>query len=111
LHGNWIPLGATLYVVKVVEAERGFANGAREVDMVMTSGALKSAIMRVVERDIARWLRSPHAGDGRCPGFWKPDCSLRRDTDACVIRADGWRRFVKTSNGFRAGGRLSPTLC
>src|SRR5205809_964424 len=46
------PLGATLADVKAYEARRAIFEGAREVDMVINVGALKSGDERHVGRDI-----------------------------------------------------------
>ena len=46
------PLGATLADVKRFETQRVIFDGAREVDMVINIGALKSGDLRTVERDI-----------------------------------------------------------
>src|SRR5262245_20333871 len=46
------PLGATTADVKGYETRRAIFDGAREIDMVINVGALKSGDLRVVERDI-----------------------------------------------------------
>src|ERR1700674_5531896 len=46
------PLGATTADVKAYETRRAIFDGAREVDMVINVGALKSADLATVERDI-----------------------------------------------------------
>ena len=46
------PLGATTADVKGYETRRAIFDGAREIDMVINIGALKSGDLRVVERDI-----------------------------------------------------------
>ena len=46
------PLGATTPDVKHFETRRVIFDGAREVDMVINIGALKSGDLRTVERDI-----------------------------------------------------------
>src|SRR5262249_16571137 len=46
------PLGATTSDVKGYETRRAIFDGAREIDMVINVGALKSGDLRVVERDI-----------------------------------------------------------
>ena len=49
------PLGATLPDVKAYEARRAIMDGAREVDMVINVGALKSGDDCLVEHDI-HWV-------------------------------------------------------
>ena len=46
------PLGASVPAVKVAEAGRAIADGAREIDMVMNIGALKSQQLSLVADDI-----------------------------------------------------------
>src|SRR5215216_4099646 len=46
------PLGATTADVKNFETRRAIYDGATEIDMVINVGALKSADLRTVERDI-----------------------------------------------------------
>ena len=46
------PLGATTPDVKSYETRRAIFDGAREIDMVINVGALKSGDLRTVERDI-----------------------------------------------------------
>src|SRR5207253_9587246 len=46
------PLGATTPDVKHYETRRAIFDGAREIDMVINVGALKSGDLRLVERDI-----------------------------------------------------------
>ena len=46
------PLGATTADVKHYETRRAIFDGAREIDMVINVGALKSGDSRTVERDI-----------------------------------------------------------
>src|SRR4029453_1169006 len=46
------PLGATTADAKHYETRRALFDGAREIDMVINVGALKSGDLRLVERDI-----------------------------------------------------------
>ena len=55
------PLGATTADVKGYETRRAIFDGAREIDMVINVGALKSGDLRVVERDIEAGHRRPAA--------------------------------------------------
>src|SRR5436190_24028228 len=60
LHGSGVgvcavvgfPLGATTPDVKACEARRAIADGAREIDMVINIGALKSGERDIVTADI-----------------------------------------------------------
>src|SRR5947209_7324763 len=55
------PLGATLADVKAYEARRAIFDGAREVDMVINIGALKSGDDCAVEYDIRSVVEAAHA--------------------------------------------------
>ncbi|HXN13862.1 MAG TPA: deoxyribose-phosphate aldolase, partial [Candidatus Acidoferrales bacterium] len=55
------PLGATLTSVKVFEANECMLLGAREIDMVMNIGALKSDNRELVRSDIAAVAEAVHA--------------------------------------------------
>src|SRR5690554_3887229 len=99
------PLGATLPEVKAFEAQRAIADGAREVDMVMNVGALKSGDRALVERDIRAVVNVAHAGGARCKviletGLLVPDEITAASEIARAAGAD----FVKTSTGFGPGG-------
>ena len=55
------PLGATMPEVKAFEAQRCIADGAREVDMVINIGALKSRDYRLVAHDISAVVQAAHS--------------------------------------------------
>ena len=57
------PLGATLPDVKAYEARRAILDGAREVDMVINVGALKSGDDCLVEHDIRSVVQVAHEYD------------------------------------------------
>lgn len=99
------PLGATLTEVKVLEAERVIANGAREVDMVMNIGALKSGDHDAVERDILAVVEVAHAHDARCKVILETGLLTPEQIQAaCQIAQAAGADFVKTSTGFGPGG-------
>src|SRR5580704_1021154 len=56
------PLGATTCDVKAYETRRAIFDGAREIDMVINVGALKSGDLRIVERDIDAVVSTCHDG-------------------------------------------------
>ncbi len=99
------PLGATPGSVKAFETIRVIEDGAREVDMVMNVGALKSGDYRLVERDVAG------VADACCErGVLSKviiETALLTDDEkvkACVIVKAAGADFVKTSTGFASGG-------
>ncbi len=60
------PLGATLADVKAYEARRTILDGAREVDMVINVGALKSGDDCLVEHDIRSVVEVAHEYNVTC---------------------------------------------
>jgi deoxyribose-phosphate aldolase len=99
------PLGATLPEVKAYEASRVVAEGAREVDMVINVGALKSEDYPLVERDIKGVVEASR----RCGALVKVilETALLSEDEkvkACVLSRVAGADFVKTSTGFGPGG-------
>jgi len=99
------PLGATLTSVKVFEAEETMKLGAREIDMVINIGALKSGDDAGVEADIRAVTEASHRGDAICKAIIEAalltqDEKIRASRAAMNAGAD----FVKTSTGFGPGG-------
>ena len=54
------PLGASTPEIKAMEARRALRDGAREVDMVLNVGALKSGDLELVRTDIEKVVDSAH---------------------------------------------------
>lgn len=99
------PLGATLPEVKAFEATRTVEQGAREVDMVLNVGALKSGDYRLVERDVAAVVQASHGGGATVKVII--EAALLDDDEkvkACVLCKVAGADFVKTSTGFGPGG-------
>jgi deoxyribose-phosphate aldolase len=98
------PLGAAKKEVKAYEARRAILDGAREIDMVMNIGALKSGDIRVVEED----MREVKETCGRSvPTKVILETALLEDEEkvtACEIAKKAGMDFVKTSTGFGPGG-------
>jgi deoxyribose-phosphate aldolase len=98
------PLGANKPEVKAFEAERAVADGAREVDMVANVGALKSADLETVDRDI----RGVVTACGRTAVLKVIiEAALLTDDEkvaVCAIAKRAGADFVKTSTGFGPGG-------
>ena len=99
------PLGATTADVKGYETQRAIFDGAREIDMVINVGALKSGDLRTVERDI-----EAVAGPSRdCGALSKViiEAALLTDDEkvtACTLAKAAGADYVKTSTGFGPGG-------
>ena len=99
------PLGATLPDVKAYEARRAIFNGAREVDMVINVGALKSGDDCAVEDDIRAVAEAAHENGVLCKVII--ETALLTDEEkvrACLASKNAGADFVKTSTGFAKGG-------
>jgi deoxyribose-phosphate aldolase len=99
------PLGATTADVKNFETRRAIDDGATEIDMVINIGALKSADLRTVERDIEA-VTDPCR---QCGVVSKViiEAALLNDEEkvtACTLSKAAGADFVKTSTGFGPGG-------
>lgn len=102
------PLGATPTEVKVFETQQAIREGAKEVDMVINVGALKSRDYELVERDIAAVARVCHAGDAIQKVII--EAALLTDEEkviACQLAKVAEADFVKTSTGFGPGGAMA----
>jgi deoxyribose-phosphate aldolase len=99
------PLGATLADVKHFETQRVLFDGAREVDMVINIGALKSGDLRTVERDIEA-VTGPCRSHGAVSKVIIEAAFLTDDEkiSACSLAKAAGADFVKTSTGFGPGG-------
>jgi deoxyribose-phosphate aldolase len=99
------PLGATLPDVKAYEARRAIFNGAREVDMVINIGALKSGDDCAVEDDIRAVVEAAHENGVLCKVII--ETALLTDEEkvrASMASKNAGADFVKTSTGFAKGG-------
>ena len=99
------PLGATTADVKHYETRRALFDGAREIDMVINVGALKSGSLRVVERDIEA-VTGPCRESGALSKVIIEAALLTDDekVTACTLAKAAGADFVKTSTGFGPGG-------
>jgi deoxyribose-phosphate aldolase len=98
------PLGAAKKEVKAYETRRAILDGAREIDMVMNIGAMKSGDLRLVEED----MREVKETCGpRVVTKVILETALLTDeekAEACRIAKKVGMDFVKTSTGFGPGG-------
>ena len=99
------PLGATLADVKHFETHRVIFDGAREVDMVINIGALKSGDLRTVERDIEA-VTTPCRAAGVLSKVIIEATYLTDEekVTACSLSKAAGADYVKTSTGFGPGG-------
>jgi len=99
------PLGATLSDVKAYETRRVIFDGAKEVDMVINIGALKSGDDCAVEEDIRAVVKVAHEHGVLCKVII--ETALLTDDEkvrACLAAKNAGADFVKTSTGFSKGG-------
>ncbi len=99
------PFGASTTEVKAMEARRAIRDGAREIDMVINIGALKSGDHDLVRSDIEKVSDACHEAGALSKVII--EAALLTDEEkvvsshlARVAKAD----FVKTSTGFGPGG-------
>ena len=99
------PLGAQLPETKAMEARAAIRQGAKEIDMVINIGALKSGDDALVLRDIRSVVEASRDGSARCKVIL--ETSLLTDEEkgrACELAIEARADFVKTSTGFSTGG-------
>jgi deoxyribose-phosphate aldolase len=97
------PLGAMSPAAKAYEAQEAVRAGAREVDMVMNIGALKSRDYGLVAEDIRAVVAAS------APAIVKviletSQLSAEEKAIACALSKVSGAHFVKTSTGFGGGG-------
>ncbi|HSM88186.1 MAG TPA: deoxyribose-phosphate aldolase [Candidatus Limnocylindrales bacterium] len=98
------PLGANHTTVKRFEAEEAVRMGARELDMVMNIGALKSGDRQSVQNDIAAVVEVGHEAGAIVKVILEtPLLSLEEKLLACQISLAARADFVKTATGFLGG--------
>jgi deoxyribose-phosphate aldolase len=99
------PLGATSTATKAFEAEQALRDGAKEIDMVINIGMLKSREYEYVENDIFAVVTT-----GRRYGALSKvilETALLTDEEkvkGCILAKRAGADFVKTSTGFSKGG-------
>ncbi|MGE3276183.1 MAG: deoxyribose-phosphate aldolase [Vicinamibacterales bacterium] len=99
------PLGATTPDVKQYETRRAIFDGAREIDMVINVGALKSGDVGLVSDDIRAVVGACRQGGAACKVII--EAALLTDEEkvtACTLSKAAGADFVKTSTGFGPGG-------
>ena len=99
------PLGAATSDTKSYETRRAMFDGAREIDMVINLGALKSGDLTTVERDIVAVV-SPCCDCGVVSKVIIEAALLTDDekVTACTLAKAAGADYVKTSTGFGPGG-------
>ncbi len=103
------PLGAGTSQVKAYEAERAYADGAEEIDMVMNISHAKNGSFGLLRDDIAAVVKAVP----RCKVKVIIEACLLEDSEiieACKAACEAGAHFVKTSTGFLAEEQQSGWL-
>lgn len=105
------PLGAALTTTKRFEAEEALRIGARELDMVMNVGALKSGNRVLVENDIRAVAEIAHEHGAILKVIHEtPLLTLEEKIIACELSVLAGADFVKTCTGFAGGGATTDDI-
>lgn len=99
------PLGATSTASKAFEAEHALRDGAKEVDMVINVGMLKSGEYEYVENDIFAVVTTARRYGALSKVIM--ETALLTDEEkikGCLLAKSAGADFVKTSTGFSKGG-------
>ncbi len=97
------PLGASLPTAKAFETREAIRCGAKEIDMVVNLGALRSKDYALVLKDIEKVVEAA----GRTPVkviLETSQLSLEEKIIGCALAKAAGAAFVKTSTGFAGGG-------
>ena len=101
------PLGANTAEIKAMEARRALRDGAREVDMVINVGALKSGDYDVVRKDIEKVVDAAHEGGAIVKVILETSkLSDEEKVIASAIAKAAKADYVKTSTGFGGGATV-----
>lgn len=105
------PWGTASTAAKVAETRQAIADGAREVDMVLAYGKLKSGDFAAVAEDIREVVRLAHKHDVIVKVILETSM-LNQDekVTACLLAKQAGADFVKTSSGFQGGGATAEDI-
>lgn len=99
------PLGAQPPETKAMEARAAIRAGAKEIDMVINVGALKSGDDEMVLRDIRGVVEACRDGSAKCKVIFETSLLTNEEkARACELSVKAHADFVKTSTGFSTGG-------
>jgi deoxyribose-phosphate aldolase len=99
------PLGANATRIKAAETESAIRDGAREIDMVLNVGELRSGGHELVQRDIEAVVKAAHQGGAIVKVIL--ETALLDDVQksaGCAAAKTAGAEFVKTSTGFSSAG-------
>ncbi len=97
------PLGASSTLSKVVEAKNAINDGAKEIDMVINIGALKSKNYTTVMTDICRVVKIAQPYQVKVI-LEMSQLNYKEKIIACAISKASGASFIKTSTGFNVSG-------
>jgi deoxyribose-phosphate aldolase len=99
------PLGAQPPETKAMEARAAIRQGAKEIDMVLNVGALKSGDDELVLRDFRGVVEACRDGSAKCKIILETSLLTNDEKSrACELAVKAHADFVKTSTGFSTGG-------
>ena len=99
------PLGAQPPETKAMEARAAIRQGAKEIDMVINVGALKSGDDELVLRDFRGVVEACRDGSAKCKIILETSLLTNEEkARACELAVKAHADFVKTSTGFSTGG-------
>lgn len=99
------PLGANLTTTKLGEAEAALHNGARELEVVLNIGALKSGDRVLVQTEMRLLTKLAHQGHALLKIILENAVLTQEEKIlACALAMDAGADFVKTSTGFARSG-------
>lgn len=107
------PLGANTTATKAFEAAEAVKDGAKEVDMVINVGLLKSGRTAEVLQDIRTVVEAVAAADKSAIVKVIIETCLLTDEEkvtACNLSKEAGAHFVKTSTGFSTGGATAADI-
>lgn len=99
------PLGASTMESKRFEAMKAIAEGAREIDMVLSISAVKSGDWQYALDDMSSLLKVCHQQGAKLKVILETSLlSEEEKRRACELAVKAEVDFVKTSTGFSSGG-------
>ncbi len=99
------PLGTTTMATKMIETTEAIENGARELDIVINMGKMKSGEYSYIKAELSVITSFAHAKDVKVKVIFE-NCYLTDEEkiQACEICSEVGVDWVKTSTGFGTGG-------
>lgn len=105
------PFGANRKDVKIYEAEKAIYDGAREIDMVINIGALRSKEYRVVQDDIKGVVRVCRENGVLCKAILEMNLLNKEEKiSACKIACNSGADFIKTGTGLWGPAKIRDVM-